>query len=143
MTPSSPTGLIEALAAAWNTHDAEQLASLYAPDYRGEDVGEAGPVLGRAAVRRSAERYLTAFPDLRFEVERTIVQDRVVVLVWRARGTHTGALIRIPPSGRSVQVRGVSVLDVEAGQVRRGSVIWDLAGLLRDVGLLPDLQDEA
>jgi hypothetical protein len=33
----------------------------------------------------------------------------------------------------------MSVIDVENGLVVRGQYIWDLAGMLRHMGLLPEL----
>jgi hypothetical protein len=39
-----------------------------------------------------------------------------------------------------VQVRGVSLMTInETGQIVRLNRIWDLAGLLRAIGLLPEL----
>ena len=57
----------------------------------------------------------------------------------KAHGTHLGTLMNIPASGRSVSVRGVSVFTLAAGQVSRATYIWDVAGLLRTIGLLPEL----
>jgi hypothetical protein len=47
--------------------------------------------------------------------------------------------MRIPPTGRSIAVRGTSVLTVESGKIIRGLYVWDVAGLLRSIGLLPEL----
>jgi hypothetical protein len=47
--------------------------------------------------------------------------------------------MNIPPTGRQVQVRGVSIIEVKDGLIVRGQYIWDLAGMLRHMGLLPEL----
>ena len=47
--------------------------------------------------------------------------------------------MRIPPTGREVAVRGVSILTIADGKVTHGETIWDTAGLLRALGLLPEL----
>jgi hypothetical protein len=62
-----------------------------------------------------------------------------VVSDWQAEGTHQGPIMNIPPTGRRVQVRGVSILEVKDGLIVRGQYIWDLAGMLRHMGLLPEL----
>jgi hypothetical protein len=36
-------------------------------------------------------------------------------------------------------VRGVSLLTLESGKIKHAHYIWDVAGLLRAIGLLPDL----
>jgi hypothetical protein len=47
--------------------------------------------------------------------------------------------MNIPPTGHMVKVRGTSLIVVEGGKIRRALRIWDLAGLLRDLKLLPEL----
>jgi hypothetical protein len=48
-------------------------------------------------------------------------------------------LMNIPPTGKKIAARGVTVLTVEDGLVKRALYFWDVAGLLRDIGLLPEL----
>ena len=127
------------LVEAWNAHDIERITTFYAPEYEGVDVGQAEPQHGAQSVSQNVERYLRAFPDLRFVEEDIVVQDNRAVLVWRAYGTHKGKIMNIPPTGRNVAVRGTSVLGVENTKVARGLYIWDVAGLLRSIGLLPEL----
>jgi steroid delta-isomerase-like uncharacterized protein len=133
------TQLVTQLLEAWNAHDVDRVADLHTPDYKGEDVGQARPRHGREGVRQAMVRYLRAFPDLHFTQEATIVEDDQVALFWTARGTHRGKLMNIPPTCRPVQVRGVSLLTLQDGKIRHGLIIWDVAGLLRAIGLLPEL----
>jgi steroid delta-isomerase-like uncharacterized protein len=138
-TPEETVRLVRDLLEAWNAHDIERIKTFYAPEYEGVDVGQAGPQRGAQSVSRNVERYLRAFPDLRFVEEDIVAQDDRAVLVWTAYGTHQGRLMNIPPTGRNVAVRGASVLTVENGKVVRGLYVWDVAGLLRSIGLLPEL----
>jgi steroid delta-isomerase-like uncharacterized protein len=124
---------------AWNSHNIENVLSLYSPDCIGSDVGQASILRGREGVRSMLEMYWNAFPDLQFAITDTIVQDSRVAVVWVAEGTHQGTIMNIPPTGHKVEVRGVSVIDVKDGLVVRGQYIWDLAGMLRHMGLLPEL----
>lgn len=137
--PEETLRVVRDLLIAWNSHDPERIETLYAPEYEGVDVGQAEPRRGPGDVGRAVERYLRAFPDLRFVEDDVIVQGTRAVLIWTARGTHRGVLMRIPPTGRSVTVRGTSVLTVEGRKITRGLHVWDVAGLLRSIGLLPEL----
>ena len=83
--------------------------------------------------------YLAAFPDLHFTVEDTVIQGERVVQVWRAHATHRGPLMNIPGTGRRIAVRGASLLTFREGKLYRAAYIWDVAGLLRAIGLLPEL----
>ena len=124
---------------AWNSHDIEKVLSFYSPDYLGSDVGQAEPVKGHPGLQAILEKHWKAFPDLHFTVTNTVVQGCQVVSIWQAEGTHRGPIMNIPPTGRKVQVRGVSIIEVKDGLVVRGQYIWDLAGMLRHMGLLPEL----
>lgn len=131
--------LVTELLEAWNAHDVNRAMTFYAPDYEGVDVGEATPQRGPEGIRQTLVRYLDAFPDLHFTEEATIVQGDRAAVAWTAQGTHQGKLMNIPPTGRLMQVRGVSFLTVADGKVSRALYIWDVAGLLRNLGLLPEL----
>jgi steroid delta-isomerase-like uncharacterized protein len=131
--------IVNGLVTAWNSHDIERVVSYYAPEYVGHDVGESKPQHGPDDVAQSMTRYLRAFPDLKFMGEDTVMDGRRVALAWRVAGTHQGPLANIPASGRTVDICGVSWLVIEHGQVVRGRYIYDSAGLLRAIGLLPEL----
>jgi steroid delta-isomerase-like uncharacterized protein len=133
------TGIVERLVEAWNSHDVEQVMALYAPEYQEEDVGQPAPSRGLESVRRSVRRYLTAFPDMQLTLDDVLVQGNRAAFLWTLTGTHRGGLMNIPPSGRPVRVRGTTLLTVEAGKITRNVRIWDMAGMLRAIGLLPDL----
>ena len=130
----------EAINKAWNSHDIEEVIGFYSPDYIGEDVGQAAPLRGHTGIRTMLESYWRAFPDLRFKVLSTLAEGSRVAILWIGEGTHRGTIMNIPPTGHRVEVRGVSVIDVTDGLVVRGQYIWDLAGMLRHMGLLPELQ---
>lgn len=139
MSPQESLALAQQLIRAWNAHDVEAIAALHSPRFEGFDVADAAPQLGREDARRAAERYLGAFPDLTLTVDDVIADHDRLVLVWAAHGTHGGTVMRIPPSFRHVQVRGVCVLTLADGAIQRAVSIWDVAGMLRGIGLLPDL----
>ncbi len=131
--------LVTDLAQAYKLQDLQQAARLCAPDYEGIDVGRAQPQHGPDGMRAALEDYMQAFPDLEVRLEDTIVDVDHVVQVWTATGTHLGQLMNIPATGRRVNVRGISVLTLADGRVRKGFYLWDGAALLRSIGLLPEL----
>ena len=124
---------------AWNSHDIEKVLSFYSRQYIADDVSQASLLRGHEGLRAMLETYWKAFPDLEFAVTDTVIEGSRVATVWVAAGTHQGTIMNIPPTGHKVQVRGVSIIDVEEGLIVRGQYIWDLAGMLRHMGLLPQL----
>jgi steroid delta-isomerase-like uncharacterized protein len=135
----SPLQVADELIAAWNDHDPDRAAALYAADFEGQDVAQVERQHGPRDIHRMTAYYFRAFPDLQVSLlDRVAAGDRVV-LVWTWRGTHRATFMRIPPTGRAVTVRGTTILTIKAGLIRNSTRIWDLAGLLRGLGLLPDL----
>ena len=129
----------ETINEAWNSHDIEKVLSFYSPEYVGDDIGQASLLHGHDGLRAMLENYWSAFPDLRFKVVSTLVEGDRLVIVWVGEGTHQGTIMNIPPTGHKVEARGVSIIEVQNGLVVRGQYIWDLAGMLRHMGLLPEL----
>ena len=130
--------LVTPLITAWNAHAIERLATLYAPDYEGIDIAQARPQHGPQELCRVLTSYVEAFPDLHC-AEETVVQDNRAALIWTRSGTNRGTLMHISPTGRTIEVRGVSVLTIVDGKAALGLSVWDLAGLVRALDLLPAL----
>jgi steroid delta-isomerase-like uncharacterized protein len=137
--PDHPNLLAVRLLKAWNSHDVARIGALYAPDYVGADVANPTRQCGPDGARRAARQYLSAFPDLRLVVAETFVLDGTVIAVWTASGSHRGPFMSIPPTGRHFAVRGMSLLGIHEDRIKRELRVWDVGGLLRAIGLLPDL----
>ncbi len=131
--------LVERWIAGWNAHDADAVAACYARDAVSRDVGRPTAMPGRESIRTAIQDYLTAFPDLTAGVGRLGCDGDVVYVEWHATGTHTGSFLALPPSGRVVQIDGCNVLRVGGeGLFITEISYWDVAGLLVQVGLLPE-----
>ena len=124
---------------AWNAHDARAVAAHYAPDCEDVDIARLMPQYGPDSVRRTLLYYLRAFPDLQVTLDEAIVNDERVAMYWTWTGTHRGTFMNIPATGHHVTVRGSSLVTLKEGKIQRAVRIWDLAGLLRDLKLLPEL----
>ena len=131
--------MLNQLINTWNTRDVDQLVIFYATDYKGEDIGLGKTYYGVSGFRQMANQYYSAFPDLSFTLTQTIVQDDCAALSWVSCGTHRGRIMNIPPTDRPIKVSGITTLTIRDRLIIRSSVLWDVAGLLRNIGLLPDL----
>lgn len=85
------------------------------------------------------EAYYQAFPDLHLTLTDVIADNDQVAMFWIAHGTHQGSIMNIPASGRAISAKGVNHLKLREGLVCETTTIWDVAGMLRGIGLLPDL----
>ncbi|HEX6307513.1 MAG TPA: ester cyclase [Longimicrobiales bacterium] len=71
-----------------------------------------------------------AVPDIRMDVEFVVVDGQTAVVHWRARGTHLGAGLGIPPSGGVVNLTGLTVFEFENGLIVRGFDRWNRGELI-------------
>jgi steroid delta-isomerase-like uncharacterized protein len=127
------------VADAFNKHDLDALAKLYAEDAVAYDPMYPEPLRGRAAIRKDAATFFRGFPDIRFEVISTIEKDdRYGADEVRLTGTHTGPLEtptgqELPPTNTRLNERG------EIVEERR---YYDVAGVLRQLGVMPEPAEE-
>ena len=133
--------LIHDLLEAINAHDVARVAHFHAVDYEGLDVSSATLRQGREGVCEELSEWWSAFPDLHFTIQDVVVQPGRLAFLWTAQGIHEGVFLRVPPTGRRIEVCGVSLLTLQHGKIARGLYLWDMAGLLRSMKLLPDLPD--
>ena len=127
---------------AWNVHDPEALAELCSEDVEFTDPA-IGTVHGRAAVAGWVRTCDRAFPDYRFEEPEPpyLSVDRPKAIVpWRMLGTNTGPIEPpgFAPTGRPMVVDGVDHWWFKDGLVHRYRADYDLNGLLRQLGLVPE-----
>ena len=117
--------------AAWNAHDADAVAAVFAEDAIVREVGGAGESRGRGAVRERAAALFAAFPDLRLERLTLVIDGDRHADRWVLSGTHRGPLFGIAPTGRHVRIEGAtfSRLD-ENGLVVEDTHFSDVAGLI-------------
>jgi steroid delta-isomerase-like uncharacterized protein len=114
----------------WNERRTETIDELFAPGVIGHtENGDQGPEQFKTA----RAGLLDAFPDIQVEVEDTAADGDHVVVRWRARGTHLGAGLGMPATGRPVDFRGMTWLAFRNGLIVEGWDSWNLGRLLESL----------
>ena len=57
-----------------------------------------------------------------------------MVARWRARATHLGEYLGVPPSGKEVEFKGISMYRKEGGRIAESWTVEDELGLMRQIG---------
>ena len=110
---------------------------LCAPDYVDHNPPIPGLPPGREGVRQSNRLARAAFPDAVHEIEEQVAEgDRVLTRV-RTRATFLGEYLGYAPTGKVIEVRGVSVHRIAAGKLVEHWANADLFGLMQQMGALP------
>lgn len=89
---------------------------------------------GPEAMRQTVLMYRNAFPDARCTIEDLVVQGDRVVARWTARGTNTGSLGNLAPTGKRVEVTGMDLLRISNGKIRECWTNWDTMGMMQQLG---------
>lgn len=126
----------DATYAAWNAHDADAVAAIFAEDAVLREAGTGVEHFGRSAIRERARQLLAAFPDFRLEKIVLLVDGHRHADRWIMTGTHLGELFGIAPTGRAVRVEGSTFTTLNAdGLVIEDVHFTDSAVLAAQLGI--------
>ncbi len=84
--------------AAWNSQNAASVAAFFATS-GSLKINTAKPAVGSAAITKSAQSFMTAFPDLFVKMDKLTVDGKNAVYCWTLTGTDKG------PHGKGNTVR--------------------------------------
>jgi steroid delta-isomerase-like uncharacterized protein len=121
---------------AFIAHDVEGILANWHPEGI-QDWVPLGIFRGHDEMRQLFQDVFAAMPDMEMTIEAVTSDERRAVIQWRSRGTHTGSFMGIDPTGRTIEQRGVDVMEVEDGLVVRNTVYYDGAAQARALGMLP------
>jgi steroid delta-isomerase-like uncharacterized protein len=97
-----------------------------------------GSISGLENVKGMLMGFRAGFPDLAISIEDEIAEGDKVVIQWRGRGTHTGDLFGMPPTGRSVNVGAVSIFRIADGKIVEDHISEDTMGMMKQLGVIPE-----
>ena len=98
--------------ACCNEHRFEDLGEFVA-----RDVAIDGTDCGLDAYAEELRTVVQAFPDYRWELRRLVVDAPWIAAHFTDTGTHRGAFLGIPATGRSVAAPEFAFYRVDAGQI--------------------------
>jgi steroid delta-isomerase-like uncharacterized protein len=121
--------------SVWNERRLEFIDQVIAETHALGDPTVSGRGVGPTAYRRQVERFLKGLPDLKFTVDDTISENDKLVVYWTVSGTHSGELLGVPPTNRKVTFSGISICLIADGKILESTVMWDVWGLLKQMGI--------
>ena len=88
----------------WNQRQAAIIDELITPE--SVCLSDTGVLRGPEEFKTWVHQaFLSAFPDLRVNIEGTVAEGDEVVVRWTATATHTGDGFGFPPTGKQVAFR--------------------------------------
>jgi steroid delta-isomerase-like uncharacterized protein len=131
---------------AWNAHDPQAVAAALADGGTYSDPSTESPLAGLALAEHASAMF-AAFPDLSFEIltapREDVGTDGTMVVQWLMRGTNTGPLRGLQPTGRTVALPGVDVITIAGGGITSVEGYFDRQEMAEQLGLQVIVQPHA
>ena len=107
--------------------------SNYAPEWI--HIDKKGP----EQIKHEIRYFRSVFPDLKYEIVETAALSDRVWIRYRARGTQLGSAWGFPPTGKTVEFEGATILYIREGKVIDRWGAFSFYDILTDLGLVPPL----
>jgi predicted ester cyclase len=119
----------------WCDHELSRIGEFYAEDYQADypmtDWGE-----GLEGIKNLAIQQREAFPDYREEVDELIDAGDKIIVVLKIRGTHEGPLGGMPATGKSFEIRDVTICTCKNGKIVKQAGLSDYLAAYTQLGLI-------
>jgi steroid delta-isomerase-like uncharacterized protein len=127
----------------WNRRDPAAVLQTMAPNGTYADPTTGGPLSGEAFTGYMKGLF-SAFPDVSFEVASVgPAAPDLVAAQWIMRGTNSGSMFGLPPTGKSIEVRGADFIRVAGDGIRSVDGYFDSGEVPRQLGLQVIVQPNA
>jgi steroid delta-isomerase-like uncharacterized protein len=109
--------------------------------YFWEDMVEQVPFPGQGpgveGLKDVLRGMLAGFPDMHFAVEEQVSEGDKVLSRFEWTGTHRGAFLGVPATGRPVKVWGMVIDRLVDGRIKETRILMDTLGLMMQLGAIP------
>ena len=132
----SPADIAREYLEAWNRRDWRAYRELLDSQYSytgGDGQVQRGPEAGMAV----GQMFATAFPDGHIDLRQIHTAGDTAVVEFTGRGTHSGDLMGIAPTGRHISIPVITVLTVRGGRIVSEREYMDMAHMMRQLGVMP------
>lgn len=92
--------------------------------------------LGRADLKQTIDRFLTAFPDLDLTITEQLVDGQQVCVYYEIAGHHMAQFRDVSPTGEYVTAGGIALAKFEGEKIAEFTLVFDAHGMRREMNAL-------
>jgi steroid delta-isomerase-like uncharacterized protein len=96
-------------------------------------------VRGADGLRAMVEGYRAALSDLTVTVDHQFTEGDYVATRFTLRGRHDGEMMGAAPTGKDIEVSGLTISRCRDGRIQEEWELVDVPGLLAQIGALPEM----
>ena len=135
MSDENKTIVRQLYEEVWNKRRLELVEEIISPSHALHDPNLTDSAIGPEAYKRQVTRFVTAFPDLRLNVEDVFGEKDKLAVAWTISGTHKGEYMGIPSTNKKVSVDGITIHHIVNGKIMDSYVSWDALGMMQQLGV--------
>jgi steroid delta-isomerase-like uncharacterized protein len=126
----------------WNERRLEMADAIFADDCLTHQLRSGAPAdavpRGPEAIKEHIRGWIAGFPDLHFSIEQIFSEGERVVMQLLMEGTHQGAWLGIPATGKKLSIRMFTIHRVVDGRIVEDWVLVESLGVFQQLGVIPD-----
>ena len=123
------------IEGAWNRRDMGVVSELVAPNHVPHGPYTDQFPQGADGAQAFVSAFLTAFPDTKATIQKQEAIGDQVKTTLTFKGTHTGALMTIPATGKKVTVPVIVTDRIVNGKIVETWAEWDAEELMDQLGV--------
>jgi steroid delta-isomerase-like uncharacterized protein len=120
----------------WNKRKLQVMSELVSPSHALHGPLYTGPAIGPEVYRGQVSMFAAGFPDVRFSIEDTVVEEDKVVVCWTFSGTHQGEFMGVPATNKKVSVDGITIHVLAKGIIMDSYISLDMWGMMQQLGVI-------
>jgi steroid delta-isomerase-like uncharacterized protein len=136
MSAEESKAIVRRFWGVWEEGNIDLVDELLAPDYVNHTPASPDQPTGPEGVKGVVTMFRSAMPDLRVVIEDMIAEEDKVAVRYTLEGTHEGELFGIPPTGKRLSVKSISVERVSGGKIREHWRITDSLDMMQQLGVM-------
>jgi steroid delta-isomerase-like uncharacterized protein len=137
MTPESSKQLMNTFLKFINTADKNLAKEIVSQDAIFHIPGQQEPMQGPDGYLAIIGMMRSGFSDIQWTLEDSVAENDKVAARFIMHGTHNGAFMGVPPTGKKIKVQAMNLYRFSDGKIIEEFGQPDMLGLLMQIGAVP------
>ena len=143
MSAEDNKAIVRRFWGIWEEGNIDLFGELLAADHINHNPASPDQPAGAEGARQVVSMFRSAMPDLKVVIEDMIAEGDKVVVRYTLEGTHDGELFGVPPTGRRLSIKSISIERVSDGKIREHWRITDTLDMMQQLGVVPESGQES
>jgi len=124
--------VVDKFVEVWNNANYDELDAIVDPGFV-RTVNHIPDVQGLDGIKNVMTGFRTTYPDFKITINNEVYAENSVAVRWTFSGTNTGPG-DMPPTGKYVDIWGISILHFANGKLTKEIVSYDNQAFMEQLG---------